>query len=56
MLSQAAVLLGYLHLDGEGIKEDKELAVKWMKLSSSLGNVDAQTTLGFLYNTGQFGN
>lgn len=56
MMARATLVLGYLHLDGEGTKEDKLEAVKFLKVSSSLGNTDAQKTLGFLYNTGQFGN
>ena len=53
--AQAQLMLGYLHLDGEGTKRDNAAAVAHMRAASELGSSDAQTVLGSLYNTGQFG-
>lgn len=52
--AQAALMLGFMHLDGEGTKTDVAEAVKWFKKASSHGNGEAQKQLGVLFNTGQY--
>ena len=51
LLSRASLILGYMHLDGHGVKADNEIAVKLFKLA---GCNEGQRALGWLYNTGQF--
>jgi hypothetical protein len=51
LLSRAALILGYAHLDGHGVKSDNEIAVKLFKMA---GCSEGQRALGWLYNTGQF--
>jgi hypothetical protein len=53
--AHAALMLGYLHLDGEGTRRDNGAAVAHMRAAAALGNTEAQSTLGSLYNSGQFG-
>jgi TPR repeat protein len=55
MLMDALLMLGYLHLDGEGTKRDNMEAVSAMRRASELGSDEARRTLGWMYNTGQFG-
>ena len=55
MLVDALLMLGYLHLDGEGTKRDNKEAVGAMRRAAALGSDEARRTLGWLYNTGQFG-
>jgi TPR repeat protein len=55
MLVDALLMLGYLHLDGEGTKRDNREAVSAMRRASELGSDEARRTLGWMYNTGQFG-
>jgi TPR repeat protein len=50
----AAVIIGFLHLDGEGTQPCNVTAVKWFKLAAEHGNKEADKTLGWLYNTGQY--
>lgn len=54
-LAHACLILGYLHMDGEGTRRDNGIAVRHMRAAAELGNPEAQTTLGWMYNTGQFG-
>lgn len=56
MLVDALLILGYLHLDGEGTKRDNQEAVVAMRRAAELGSDEARRTLGWLYNTGQFGD
>lgn len=53
-LLQAALLLGYLFLDGEGTKVDVAAAIRWFRLAERHGCRVAGRVLGSLYNTGQF--
>jgi TPR repeat protein len=46
--------MGYLFQDGEGTQACNVTAVKWFRVASSNGNVEATKTLGWLYNTGQY--
>ena len=46
---------GYLYLDGEGTKKDNKEAVNAMRRAAELGSDEAKRTLGWMYNTGQFG-
>jgi len=55
LLSSAATILGYLHMDGEGTKIDNVAATKWFAIGKAHGNKEAERTLGWMWNTGQFG-
>lgn len=54
ILSQAAHILGYLNLDGEGTKADVATAIRWFRLAERHGCREAAFVLGSLYNTGQY--
>lgn len=41
-------------LSGEGTQPCNVTAVKWFKLAAEHGNKEADKTLGWLYNTGQY--
>jgi TPR repeat protein len=56
MKSQASLILGYLHMDGEGTKRDNAVALQHMREAADNGSDEAKSTLGWMYNTGQFGN
>ncbi len=53
-LAVAALLLGYVHLDGEGGRVDRVEAIRWFKVAVQHGSVEGERVLGSLYNTGQF--
>jgi TPR repeat protein len=53
-LGVAAGIMGFLHLDGEGCQACNTTAVKWFKVAADAGNKEASTTLGWMYNTGQY--
>eukprot|EP00740_Mantoniella_antarctica_P024244 CAMPEP_0198702894 /NCGR_PEP_ID=MMETSP1468-20131203/389026_1 /TAXON_ID=1461545 /ORGANISM="Mantoniella sp, Strain CCMP1436" /LENGTH=159 /DNA_ID=CAMNT_0044461499 /DNA_START=518 /DNA_END=996 /DNA_ORIENTATION=- len=53
-LATAAGIMGFLHLDGEGTQACNVTAVKWFKVAAENGNIEADKTLGWLYNTGQY--
>lgn len=55
LLASAATILGYLHMDGEGTKIDNIQATKWFAIGKANGNKEAEQTLGWMYNTGQYG-
>ena len=55
LLGKAALLLGYLAMDGEATKQDYMEAIRWFKIAAEQGVHDADMLLGTLYNTGQFG-
>jgi hypothetical protein len=57
LLREALLVHGFISLDGEGAtgKSDVEAAVRALRVASALGCNEAASTLGFLYNTGQFG-
>lgn len=44
--------LGMMHLYGQGVSEDKELAKKWFEKSAEQEDADAQTMLGYMYENG----
>eukprot|EP00892_Ulva_mutabilis_P012297 jgi/Ulvmu1/943/UM102_0026.1 len=54
-VARASLLLGYLHMDGEGTKASNLEAVRHMRRAALLGDEEAHRTLGWMYNTGQFG-
>mmetsp|Transcript_19505 Transcript_19505/g.23371 ORF Transcript_19505/g.23371 Transcript_19505/m.23371 type:complete len:267 (-) Transcript_19505:249-1049(-) len=54
-LAQVALMLGYMHMDGDGTRTDNAEAMKWMLVAKSCGSKDAESTLGWMYNTGQYG-
>lgn len=54
--AHAQLMLGYLHLDGEGCKRDNVRACSHLRAAADLGNAEASSQLGSLYNTGQFGS
>jgi hypothetical protein len=41
-----------LYVDGKGVKENNEAAVKWFTLAAKQGYAQAQINLGFLYEYG----
>lgn len=51
---QAAHIMGYLHLDGEGTKADVAAAIRWFRLAERHGCRDAGSVLGSLFNSGQY--
>jgi TPR repeat protein len=53
-LSQAAHILGILHLDGEGTKQDATAAIYWLKIASCCGCAEAGRMLGSLFRNGQY--
>lgn len=55
VLAQAAHILGYLHLDGEGTRADTAVAIRWFRLAERCGCRDAGRVMGSLFNTGQYG-
>lgn len=54
-IARASLLLGYLFMDGEGTKACNLEAVRHMRRAAALGDEEAHRTLGWMYNTGQFG-
>lgn len=60
MLGCAALLLGYLEFDGLAGRAawglgDRAEAVRAFRLAELCGVEEASTSLGWIYNTGQFG-
>ena len=53
-IAVAATLLGFMHLDGP-LNSNTD-AVQWFKLAAKNGSSTAEETLGWMYNTGQFGD
>lgn len=45
--------LGILYDDGLGVKRNDAEAVKWYKKAAELGNADAITNLGIMYENGK---
>ncbi|GAX77472.1 hypothetical protein CEUSTIGMA_g4916.t1 [Chlamydomonas eustigma] len=54
MVSRAAVVLGYQHYDGEGVKTDLAEACRMFKLAAACGSKEGEQVLGWMWNTGQF--
>jgi hypothetical protein len=57
LLREALLVHSFIALDGEGAtgKSDVEAAVRALRAARALGCNEAAKTLGYLYNTGQFG-
>jgi TPR repeat protein len=52
--AQAHLILGYMYMDGEGTKQDLGKAAKHMREAIKRGSEEAETTLGWMYNTGKY--
>lgn len=52
---QAAHILGYLHLDGEGTKADVAAALRWFRLAERQGCREVSRVIGSLLNVGMYG-
>jgi uncharacterized protein len=48
----AQLALGRAYQDGNGVKQDDDLAVKWYRSAAEQGNATAQNDLGIMYRTG----
>lgn len=55
VLAKAALLLGFLHLDGEATKFDAGEGLKWFKIALLHECTEAERIIGTLFNTGQYG-
>ena len=55
VLAKAALLLGFLHLDGEATRFDAGEALYWLKVALLHDCVEAERIIGTLFNTGQYG-
>lgn len=55
VLAKTALLLGFLHLDGEATKFDAAEALKWFKVALLNDCAEAARIIGTLFNTGQYG-
>jgi uncharacterized protein len=44
--------LGLAYLEGKGINQNHENALKWLTSSANLGNIEAQFNLGRMYEVG----
>ena len=49
----AQLNLGYMYLDGRGVEQSDEAAVRWFRESAEQGNVFAQNDMGILYLDGR---
>ena len=47
--AEARLYLGKMYLMGQGVPQDREEAIKWLKASGEQGNADAQLFLGSIY-------
>jgi len=47
--AEAEVYLGRMYLLGQGVPQDREEAIKWLRASGDQGNPDAQFFLGTIY-------
>jgi hypothetical protein len=54
ILAQAAHVLGFLHLDGEGTKQDTGAALQCFKTARLCGCTEAGSVLGSLFRNGQY--
>ena len=45
--------LGYMYDNGDGVAENKELAVDWYRKSAEQGYSDAQYNLAYMYDNGE---
>jgi hypothetical protein len=53
-VTEASLMLGYLHLDGECGTSDIGRALKWLRIATQLGCQEAARVIGSMMNTGQF--
>jgi TPR repeat protein len=51
--AEAQTKIGFLYLDGFGVRQDKAKAMKWFKKAAEQGNKDAQWRLGWIYEQGE---
>jgi len=54
VLREAALVLGYLHFDGEGVSTDKGKATQLFKVAADAGCNEAAQVRGWIFNTGQY--
>ena len=55
ILREAALVLGFLHFDGEGCATDRPRACAYFRVAAAAGCDEAAKTLGWILNTGQYG-
>ncbi|KAJ9526155.1 hypothetical protein QJQ45_009626 [Haematococcus lacustris] len=56
VLASAAIILGFMHFDGDGgMRVDQALACNLFKLAALAGSREAAQVLGWMFSTGQYG-
>lgn len=50
--AEAQRVLGVMHLLGQGVTEDPDIAARWLQSSARLGNVGAQELMSYLHSQG----
>jgi hypothetical protein len=45
--------LGEAYYDGQGVAQDRQQALRWIRAAAEQGHVEAQYTLGFMYQMGR---
>lgn len=50
--ADAQTVLGFMYMEGQGVRQDDAEAVKWYRLAAEQGNTAAQINLGFMYYRG----
>jgi len=50
--AQAQSNLGFAYSQGEGVKKDYDIALKWLHKSAGQGNAEGQSNLGYMYSNG----
>jgi TPR repeat protein len=56
VLREAALVLAFLHLDGEGVARDRARACLLFKAAAGAGCAEAAKNLGTIFRTGQYGD
>jgi len=51
--ASAAVRLGWMYAEGNGVAQDHKEAVKWYRLAAEQGDAEAQYNLGVMYQDGK---
>ena len=51
--AEAQFRLGTMYADGQGVRRDDRLAVKWLNLAANQGHASAQQKLGIMYRDGR---
>lgn len=54
VLREAALVLGYLHFDGEGVAQDRAKSCALFKAAADAGSSEAAQVRGWMFNTGQY--